>query len=65
MRTPSASSTTARRCGISSAKNGAVEQSNFNNYPVARMPEAPRKVNVHIVPSTELPATVPTENRLA
>jgi isoquinoline 1-oxidoreductase subunit beta len=44
--------------GEITAKNGAIVQSNFNDYPVARMPEAPRKVNVHIVPSNELPAGV-------
>jgi isoquinoline 1-oxidoreductase beta subunit len=30
-------------------KGGAVEQSNFNDYPVARMSNYPRKVHVHIV----------------
>ncbi len=44
--------------GEITAKNGAIEQSNFNDYPVARMPEAPKKVNVHIVPSNELPAGI-------
>ncbi|MEO5923259.1 MAG: xanthine dehydrogenase family protein molybdopterin-binding subunit [Bryobacteraceae bacterium] len=44
--------------GEITAKNGAIVQSNFNDYPVARMPEAPKKVNVHIIPSTELPAGV-------
>lgn len=44
--------------GEITAKNGAIEQSNFNNYPVARMPEAPRKVNVHFIRSNELPAGI-------
>jgi isoquinoline 1-oxidoreductase beta subunit len=32
-------------------KNGRVEQSNFDDYEVARIDEAPRQVNVHIVPA--------------
>ena len=36
-------------------KNGRVEQSNFNDYPMLRMDEMPR-VEVHIVQSTEAPA---------
>ncbi len=38
--------------------NGAVEQSNFFDYEVARMPESPRETHVHIVPSTAPPAGV-------
>lgn len=37
-------------------KDGVVQQSNFHDYRVARMPEAPRRVAVHIVPSTEPPS---------
>jgi isoquinoline 1-oxidoreductase subunit beta len=44
--------------GEITAKNGAIEQSNFHNYPVARMAEAPRQIHVHLIPSTELPAGI-------
>ena len=40
------------------AKNGAIEQSNFHDYQVARMNEAPMQVNVHIIKSTAPPAGV-------
>jgi isoquinoline 1-oxidoreductase beta subunit len=40
------------------AKNGVIEQSNFHDYRVARINEAPRQVNVHIVNSTAPPAGV-------
>ena len=38
-------------------KDGRVEQGNFNDYPVLRMSEMP-KVEVHILPSTELPGGI-------
>lgn len=46
------------RMGEITAANGQIQQSNFHNYPVARMNEAPRETRVHIVPSTDLPAGV-------
>jgi isoquinoline 1-oxidoreductase subunit beta len=46
------------RSGAITAKNGAIEQSNFNDYPVARMNEAPYKTTVHIVESDAPPAGV-------
>jgi isoquinoline 1-oxidoreductase beta subunit len=38
--------------------DGRVKEGNFNNYPVARMPEAPFATHVHIVPSDAPPAGV-------
>lgn len=35
--------------GEITATNGAIDQSNFNDYPVARMNTAPREIHVHIV----------------
>jgi len=46
------------RSGEITAKNGAIEQSNFDSYPVARMNEAPYKTNVYIVDSDAPPAGV-------
>jgi len=31
--------------------NGAIDQSNFNNYQIARMNRAPRHIDIHIVKS--------------
>jgi isoquinoline 1-oxidoreductase beta subunit len=42
---------------ITGAK-GQVQQSNFHNYPVARIHEAPRVTHVHLVPSREPAAGV-------
>jgi isoquinoline 1-oxidoreductase beta subunit len=42
--------------GEITALEGRIQQSNFNNYPVARMPEAPMITNVHLVPTEALPA---------
>lgn len=44
--------------GEITAKQGRIVQRNFNDYPVARMPEAPYKTHVHIVASNEAPAGV-------
>ena len=44
--------------GEITASGGRVRQSNFNNYSIARIGEAPRNVHVHIVPSTEPPGGV-------
>jgi isoquinoline 1-oxidoreductase subunit beta len=38
--------------------DGRIQQGNFNNYPVARMPEAPLMTHVHLVPSDAAPAGV-------
>jgi isoquinoline 1-oxidoreductase beta subunit len=38
--------------------DGRVQQGNFNNYPVARIAEAPLMTHVHIVPSDAAPAGV-------
>ena len=40
------------------AANGKIQESNFNGYQVARMPQAPRTTHVHLVPSTAAPAGV-------
>jgi isoquinoline 1-oxidoreductase subunit beta len=44
--------------GKITAKNGAIEQSNFHDYPLVRIPETPRDVHVHLVESTAPPAGV-------
>jgi isoquinoline 1-oxidoreductase beta subunit len=44
--------------GAITATNGAIDQSNFNDYPMARMNNAPREVRVHIVPSDAPPGGV-------
>jgi isoquinoline 1-oxidoreductase beta subunit len=48
---------TAVLTGEITIKNGAVEQSNFHDYQVLRINQAP-EVEVHIVPSTEGPSGV-------
>ena len=40
------------------ATNGVIDQSNFNNFQIARMSRAPRHVDVHIVESEAPPAGV-------
>ena len=44
--------------GEITAAAGAIKQSNFHDYPVARMNEAPIETHVHIVPSSAPPAGV-------
>ncbi|HLJ46485.1 MAG TPA: molybdopterin cofactor-binding domain-containing protein [Bryobacteraceae bacterium] len=44
--------------GEITAADGKVRQSNFHDYPVTRMSEAPHVTNVHIVASNEPPAGV-------
>lgn len=44
--------------GEITATNGIIDQSNFNNFQVARMNHAPRKTEVHIVESDAPPAGV-------
>jgi isoquinoline 1-oxidoreductase subunit beta len=44
--------------GEITASNGAIEQSNFNDYQMARMKDAPRETFVHIVPSEAPPAGI-------
>jgi isoquinoline 1-oxidoreductase subunit beta len=41
--------------GEITAKDGRIQQSNFHDYPVQRMHEAPRDIRVHLVSSSELP----------
>jgi isoquinoline 1-oxidoreductase beta subunit len=50
--------TSVVRSGEITAKNGAIEQSNFSDYPVARINEAPYQTNVYIVDSDAPPAGV-------
>jgi isoquinoline 1-oxidoreductase subunit beta len=37
------------------AKEGRIQQSNFSEYPVVRMPDAPREIHVHIVDAGNYP----------
>jgi isoquinoline 1-oxidoreductase subunit beta len=47
----------ARGCEIT-ATNGVIDQSNFHDYPVARIDEAPYQTNVYVVESSAPPAGV-------
>ncbi|GFE56253.1 xanthine dehydrogenase family protein molybdopterin-binding subunit [Geobacter sp. AOG1] len=44
--------------GEITAAQGRIQQSNFDDYPVARIGEAPKETHVHIVPSDGLPTGV-------
>jgi len=44
--------------GEITAKNGAVEQTNFDSFPVARMNSAPRETHVHIVENDAAPGGI-------
>ncbi|HMI53243.1 MAG TPA: molybdopterin cofactor-binding domain-containing protein [Candidatus Saccharimonadales bacterium] len=44
--------------GEITATNGAIDQSNFDDYPVARMSTAPRATHIHLVDSDAPPAGV-------
>jgi len=50
--------TSLTRTGEITATNGVIDQSNFNDYPVARMNDAPAHIDVHIVESSAAPAGV-------
>ncbi len=50
--------TSVARSGEITAKNGAIEQSNFDTYPVARINEVPYQTNVYLVESDAPPAGV-------
>jgi isoquinoline 1-oxidoreductase beta subunit len=50
--------TSVVRTGEITATKGVINQSNFQNYLVARINEAPRQTNVHLVNSTAPPAGV-------
>ena len=50
--------TSVARSGEITAKNGIIEQSNFADYPVARINEAPYQTNVYLVDSDAPPAGV-------
>jgi len=50
--------TSVAMLGEISAANGRIQQSNFNDYQVARLTESPRNIQVSIVPSKEPAAGV-------
>jgi isoquinoline 1-oxidoreductase subunit beta len=50
--------TSIMRSGEITAKNGLIQQSNFNDHPVARINEVPAPTNVYIMESSAPPAGV-------
>ena len=44
--------------GNITAKGGVVQQSNFHDYPVARIDAAPRQVYIHMIASDEKPTGI-------
>ena len=50
--------TSLARSGEITATNGAIDQSNFHDYPVARMSEAPQRTDVYLVDSDAPPAGI-------
>lgn len=50
--------TSIARSSEITATNGMIDQSNFHDYPVARINEAPYQTNVYVVESTAPPAGV-------
>lgn len=44
--------------GEITAQKGAVQQSNYHDYKIARIHEAPRDIHVHLIESTALPGGV-------
>jgi isoquinoline 1-oxidoreductase subunit beta len=50
--------TSLARTGEITATNGTIDQSNFYDYPVARMPEAPRRTDVYLLDSDAPPGGI-------
>jgi isoquinoline 1-oxidoreductase subunit beta len=50
--------TSLARYGEITATNGAIDQSNFHDYPMARMNDAPRETFVHLVSSDSPPTGI-------
>jgi isoquinoline 1-oxidoreductase beta subunit len=46
------------RFGSITAKAGRIEQSNFHDYPIARMSDCPRDIRIHLLESDAAPAGV-------